>query len=122
MYQASIQTQFSAAHFLRNYKGKCENLHGHNWKVEVTVSSETLDDTGMVIDFTILKQKTITIIEQLDHSHLNEIPPFVKINPSSENIAAYIFNLLKEALKDTPVLLTKVSVWESDTSRATYSV
>ena len=121
MYQASIQTQFSAAHFLRNYKGKCENLHGHNWKVEVTVSSETLDDTGMVIDFTILKQKTITIIEHLDHSHLNEISHFTKINPSSENIAAYIYNLLKEELKDTPVLLTKVSVWESDTSRASYS-
>ena len=121
MYQASIQTQFSAAHFLRNYKGKCENLHGHNWKVEVTVSSETLDDTGMAIDFTILKQKTTTIIEHLDHSHLNEISHFTKINPSSENIAAYIFNLLKEELKDTPVLLTKVSVWESDTSRASYS-
>ena len=121
MYQASIQTQFSAAHFLRNYKGKCESLHGHNWKVEVTVSSETLDDVGMVIDFTILKQKTTNIIEQLDHSHLNEIPYFLKINPSSENIAAYIFNLLKEELKDTPVLLTKVSVWESDTSRASYS-
>ena len=121
MYQASIQTQFSAAHFLRNYKGKCENLHGHNWKVEVTVSSETLDDTGMVLDFTILKQKTTTIIERLDHSHLNEISHFAKINPSSENIAAYIYNLLKEELKNTPVLLTKVSVWESDTSRASYS-
>ena len=121
MYQASIQTQFSAAHFLRNYKGKCENLHGHNWKVEVTVSSEILDDTGMVIDFTILKQKTKTIINQLDHSHLNEIPHFVKINPSSENVAAYVFNLLKEELKDTTVMLTEVSVWESDTSRASYS-
>lgn len=121
MYQVSIQTQFSAAHFLRNYKGKCENLHGHNWKVEVTVSSDTLDDTGMVIDFTILKQKTTNIIEQFDHTHLNEIPHFVKINPSSENIAAYVFNLLKEELKDTTVMLTKVSVWESDTSRASYS-
>ena len=121
MYQASIQTQFSAAHFLRNYKGKCENLHGHNWKVEVTVSSEILDDTGMVIDFTILKQKTNTIINQLDHSHLNEIPHFVKINPSSENVAAYVFNLLKEELINTTVMLTKVSVWESDTSRASYS-
>ena len=121
MYQVSIQTQFSAAHFLRNYKGNCENLHGHNWKVEVTVSSDTLDDTGMVIDFTILKQKTTNIIEQFDHTHLNEIPHFVKINPSSENIAAYVFNLLKEELKDTTVMLTKVSVWESDTSRASYS-
>ena len=121
MYQVSIQTQFSAAHFLKNYRGKCESLHGHNWKVEVTVSSETLDAAGMVIDFTILKQKTAAIIEHLDHTHLNEIPHFAESNPSSENIAAYIFNLLNEELKDTSVLLTKVSVWESDTSRATYS-
>ena len=121
MYQVSIQTYFSAAHSLRNYKGKCENLHGHNWKVEVTVSSKTLDDTGMVIDFTALKKKTSAIITQLDHSHLNEIPHFVKRNPSSENIAAYIFNLLEEELKDTNVRLTKVSVWESDTSKASYS-
>ncbi|MCK5011882.1 MAG: 6-carboxytetrahydropterin synthase QueD [Deltaproteobacteria bacterium] len=121
MYELVLQKSFAGAHNLRGYDGECEKLHGHNWKVEVTVSSETLDDTGMVIDFTILKQKTTNIIEQLDHSYLNEIPHFVKINPSSENIAAYIFNLLKEELKDTPVLLTKVSVWESDTSRASYS-
>ena len=121
MYQVSIQTQFSAAHFLRNYEGKCENLHGHNWKVEVTVSSETLDNTGMAIDFSILKQKTNSIIKQFDHSHLNEIPHFMKINPSSENIAAYIFNLLAKEFKNTAVRLTKVSVWESDTSKASYS-
>ena len=121
MYQVSIHTHFSAAHFLRNYKGKCENLHGHNWKVEVTVSSETLDDAGMAIDFTILKQKTNAIIQQLDHRHLNEISHFANLNPSSENIAAYIFNLLKEELKDTNVMLANVSVWESDTSRASYS-
>ena len=120
MYQVSIQTYFSAAHLLRNYKGKCENLHGHNWKVEVTVSTETLDETGMAIDFTVLKQKTNSIIKQLDHKHLNEIPYFVKINPSSENIAAYLFNLLKEELKDTTVTLIKVSVWESDTSKSSY--
>lgn len=120
MYQASIQTHFSAAHLLRNYKGKCENLHGHNWKVEVTVATETLDETGMAIDFTILKQKTNSIIKQLDHKYLNEIPQFLKINPSSENIAAYIFSKLKEALSDTTVTLTKVSVWESDTSKSSY--
>jgi len=120
MYYVSIQTHFSAAHSLRNYKGECENLHGHNWKVEVTVSTETLDETGMAIDFTLLKQKTNSIVKQLDHHHLNEIPHFIKINPSSENIAAYLFNLLKEQLKNTTVTLTKVSVWESETSKASY--
>ena len=120
MYHASIQTQFSAAHLLRNYKGKCENLHGHNWKVEVTVSADILDEAGMAIDFTLLKQKTNDIIKQLDHQYLNEIPYFKNINPSSENIAAYIFNLLKEKLGDTTVKLTKVSVWESENSMASY--
>ena len=120
MYHASIQTQFSAAHLLRKYKGKCENLHGHNWKVEVTVSTETLDEAGMAIDFTLLKQKTNDIIKQLDHKYLNEIPYFKNTNPSSENIAAYIFNLLKKKLGDTTVKLTKVSVWESENSMASY--
>lgn len=120
MYQISILTHFSAAHSLRNYGGECENLHGHNWKVEVTVSTEKLDEAGMTIDFTLLKQKTNSIIKHLDHHHLNEIPHFVKINPSSENIAAYLFNLLKEELNDTTVKLTEVSVWESDTSKASY--
>ena len=120
MHQVSIQTSFSAAHFLRNYKGKCENLHGHNWKVEVTVSKKALDKTGMAIDFSLLKQKTNKIVEQFDHTHLNTIPYFEEINPSSENIAACIFNLLKEELKKTNVKLEQVSVWESETSRATY--
>lgn len=120
MYQVSIQTHFSAAHSLRNYEGECENLHGHNWKVEVTVSTEILDKAGMAIDFKLLKQITDSIIKHLDHKHLNEIAHFVKINPSSENIAVYIFNLLKGKLKDTTVMLTKVSVWESDTSKASY--
>lgn len=118
MYSVSIEMHFSAAHLLRNYKGKCENLHGHNWKVEVTVSSETLNEAGMVIDFAELKQKTHTIIKQLDHQYLNDINYFKKVNPSSENIAAYIFNLLKEKLDDTNVQLTKISVWESENSHA----
>ena len=120
MYSVSIETHFSAAHLLRNYKGKCENLHGHNWKVEVTVSTETLDEAGMAIDFTELKQKTSAIIKQFDHQYLNEIKYFKEVNPSSENIAAYIFNLLKEKLDDKNVRLTKVSVWESENSKASY--
>lgn len=121
MYQVSIETHFSAAHRLRNYKGLCENLHGHNWKVEATVASENLDAAGMVIDFSILKQKTKQILDVLDHQCLNEIEPFTNINPSSENIAAYIFERLARALKNMPVALISVSVWESDRAKATYT-
>jgi 6-pyruvoyltetrahydropterin/6-carboxytetrahydropterin synthase len=121
MYQVSIETHFSAAHRLRNYKGLCENLHGHNWKVEATVCSEKLDNSGMVIDFNILKQKTKAIVDVLDHQYLNEIDPFKETNPSSENVAAYIFSRLSIALKDDPVTLISVSVWESDKSKATFS-
>jgi 6-pyruvoyltetrahydropterin/6-carboxytetrahydropterin synthase len=120
MYQVSIQTSFSAAHSLRNYQGECENLHGHNWKVEVTVASKTLDEAGLTIDFKILKQKTNAIIQQFDHHHLNEIPYFATHNPSSENIAAYLFNQLKESLQGSPVELVQVSVGESETSKASY--
>jgi len=121
MYQVSIETHFSAAHRLRNYRGRCENLHGHNWKVEVTVSAEVLDEAGMVIDFSILKQKTKLIADQLDHQYLNELPPFADINPSSENVAAYIHDQLSQALKDSSVSLVKVSVWESDKAKASYT-
>ena len=121
MYHVSIETHFSAAHRLRNYKGLCENLHGHNWKVEATVCSEKLDNAGMVIDFNILKQKTKAIVDVLDHQYLNEIDPFKETNPSSENVAAYIFSRLSMVLKDDPVTLISVSVWESDKSKATFS-
>ena len=121
MYHVTIETHFSAAHFLRNYHGRCENLHGHNWKIEVTVSSDKLDKAGMALDFSILKEKTKAILEQLDHRNLNEIEPFTAINPSSENIAHYLFKLLAENLKDDPVTLARVTVWESQNSKASYS-
>jgi 6-pyruvoyltetrahydropterin/6-carboxytetrahydropterin synthase len=121
MYHVTIQTYFSAAHSLRNYKGRCENLHGHNWKIEVTASSDQLDEAGMALDFSILKKKTKALLEKLDHRNLNDIAPFSEINPSSENIAFYLFKLLTEDLEDSPVTLTQVTVWESDTSRASYT-
>ena len=121
MYQVSIQTHFSASHFLRNYQGKCENLHGHNWKVEVVVSAETLDGAGMAIDFSVLKEKTNMIVNQLDHRHLNDVAPFAHINPSSENIAQYLFNMLNNELQESNVTLTEVSVWESEGSKASYT-
>jgi 6-pyruvoyltetrahydropterin/6-carboxytetrahydropterin synthase len=120
MYHVTIETHFSAAHYLRHYHGRCENLHGHNWKIEVTVSSEKLDEAGMALDFTILKQKTKNILQQLDHRNLNEIEPFREINPSSENIAQFLFDVLAENLKDYPVTLTRVTVWESPNAKASY--
>ena len=121
MYHVTVQTYFSAAHYLRNYKGRCENMHGHNWKIEVTASSDLLDDAGMALDFSVLKKKTNAILDKLDHQNLNDIDPFNEINPSSENIAFYLFNLLTEDLNDFPVTLTQVTVWESDTSKASYT-
>lgn len=120
MYEVSIELTFSAAHSLRNYQGKCETLHGHNWKVEVVFEREDLDEVGMVIDFKKLKEKTRIIIDQFDHKYLNEIPPFQEINPSSENIACYIYKKLNRLLNSEKGNLKRVSVWESEDSRATY--
>jgi len=121
MYELMVHTHFSSAHSLRGYKGKCEELHGHNWKVGVQIGSETLDNLGMVIDFKVLKQELHEIIQRLDHKHLNDIPPFDALNPSSENIAFYIFQELKKSLTRERVIVAKVTVWESDDSSAGYS-
>ncbi len=121
MYQVSIESCFSAAHRLRNYRGLCENLHGHNWKVEATVAADILDGAGMVIDFSILKHKLQQILDVLDHQYLNDIDPFKDLNPSSEHVAAYLFERLADALRDTPVRLISISVWESDRAKATYT-
>ena len=120
MYQSAITATFSAAHYLRNYRGKCENLHGHNWKVEVVVGTEVLDDAGMGLDFTVLKSRTAEVLAGLDHKTLNEVTPFSEENPSSENIARHIFNALEGMVDDGRVRLRSVKVWESDTSWAEY--
>ncbi len=120
MFELSVEQQFSAAHQLRGYKGKCEALHGHNWRVQVTVSSNKLDDTGMVIDFTELKEMVSEVISPLDHALLNEVFPFTEINPSSENIAKWIFESMKKKLRKRGVSVTSVTVWEGDSSSATY--
>lgn len=119
MYELSIETQFAAAHQLRGYKGKCENMHGHNWRVQVSISSEKLNDIGIVIDFNDLKKVTNEVISALDHSYLNEVFPFTEINPSSENIAKWIFESLKKRLEDS-VKVNSITVWESENSSATY--
>lgn len=120
MYEIEIIAGFSAAHLLREYKGKCEHLHGHNYKVHVTLQAESPGPGGMIIDFGDLKQITGRVLEPLDHAFLNEIPPFDKIEPSAENLAAYIFEQIASKLPQQNGTLHSVSVWESDTARATF--
>lgn len=121
MYELKVITQFAAAHQLRNYTGKCESLHGHNWKVEVILKGEKLNNTGLLIDFKEVKEATYGIMEELDHSFLNELPQFKDQNPSSENIAAYIFENLSSKLNNNQIKVSKVTAWESDSASASYT-
>ncbi len=120
MYRLTIHTHFAAAHNLINYQGDCENLHGHNWKVEVTVSARELDKAGLGIDFKVLKRETNEVLDLLDHKYLNEIEPFVTNSPSSENIARFLFETLGKRLNNGNVTVYKVNVWESDNACASY--
>ncbi len=123
MYKISVEDTFSAAHFLRHYEGKCERLHGHNWKVRIKISGKKLKmPQGMLIDFSVAKKILSQALSPLDHQNLNEVTPFNKINPSAENIARYIFKKIATALKKiTPTAhLESVSVWESDKNEAEY--
>ncbi len=120
MYEIKIKTDFAAAHCLREVGGKCESLHGHNFTVEVAVESEALNELGMVIDFRILKTKTQVVLQALDHRYLNELPLFKGKNPSSENLASYIFEELARQIDQQGYWVSWVAVWESETSRATY--
>ncbi|MCM8779795.1 MAG: 6-carboxytetrahydropterin synthase QueD [Candidatus Omnitrophica bacterium] len=123
MFSIKVEGGFSSAHNLRGYKGKCEELHGHNWRVEAEVISKKLDKAGMVLDFHYLKSKLNSILDRLDHKYLNKIPSFKKLNPTSENIARYIYNSLDKSLKpksNPAIKLNSVTVWESDKSSATY--
>ncbi|MES0396004.1 MAG: 6-carboxytetrahydropterin synthase QueD [Syntrophobacteria bacterium] len=120
MYELKIITEFSAAHNLRNFRGKCEALHGHNWKVEVVVSGEELDGSGVVLDFAEVKAATSEVMSEIDHRYLNELPFFIEHNPSSENIARYIFQRLQEKITDERVRVQRVTAWESQDACATY--
>ncbi len=121
MFEVSIKGSFSAAHTLREIGGKCENLHGHNFAVEVHVAAERLTPEGVVLDFRELKSFLNEILEDLDHRFLNETAPFVENNPSSENLARYIHRDMKERIgRKLPDARVRVDVWESDTSRASY--
>jgi len=120
MYEITVISHFSGAHRLRYLHGKCEELHGHNWKVEVSVVSNRLGKEGVAIDFGILKQKVEKVLKSLDHTYLNDLPYFSGIEPSSENISKYIFDKVKSELKGRSVTLKKVTAWESETACATY--
>lgn len=121
VYIVKVSSKFSAAHALRHYQGKCESLHGHNFFVEAEVQGNELDkDTGLLIDFTEIKKYLNSIMDNLDHSHLNEKQPFDSINPSSENIAGYIYKELEKSLQNHQVIVRSVSVSENDNSKAVY--
>jgi 6-pyruvoyltetrahydropterin/6-carboxytetrahydropterin synthase len=121
MYHLTVHTYFAAAHNLINYQGDCENLHGHNWKVEVTVGAQELDKAGLGIDFKILKSTLRQLLETLDHKHLNQVAPFDVISPSSENIARFLFDRLSDQLNNANIAVEKVNVWESDYACASYT-
>jgi 6-pyruvoyltetrahydropterin/6-carboxytetrahydropterin synthase len=120
MYELKVITQFSAAHRLENFYGKCEALHGHNWKVEVFLAGEGLDGAGLLMDFGVVKARTREVLEEFDHKYLNELPAFRDQNPSSENLARYLFQRLSATLNGDGARVRRVNVWESDTSCASY--
>jgi 6-pyruvoyltetrahydropterin/6-carboxytetrahydropterin synthase len=122
MYEVSVDETFSAGHALRGYKGKCENVHGHNYKVRVTLAGEELDSVGLLYDFVHLKQVIQVVIRSLDHRFLNDFAPFDSINPSAENIARYIYDETSKQMKQTEngAGISSITVWETDVTAATY--
>lgn len=120
-YKMKIVTDFAAAHLLRDYPGICSRLHGHNWKVEVDVIATKLDKIGMGMDFRDIKAATNKLIGELDHRNLNDIPPFDELNPTAENISAYIYKGLSAAINDERVSVQAVTLWETDRACVTYT-
>jgi len=120
MYEISVEMDFDAAHALRGYQGKCEKLHGHRFKVVAVVKGSKLNEIGLAYDFTLLKKHLGKIMAKYDHTNLNEVAPFSRINPSSENIAATVYQKLKKKLTGAPVSLDRIEVWESPQSRVVY--
>ena len=123
MFEVMIERNFSSAHQLRGYKGKCENLHGHNYKIEIYARGRELDKTGLLVDFIELKAAADDIVQYLDHRNINELPPFdVELNPSAENLARFILERVAARVGDERVQVYKVRCFETPTSVATYQV
>lgn len=120
MYEILIKGDFSSAHNLRGYRGKCEALHGHSWKVDARFEKEDLNDIGISVDFVVLKARLKDILKKLDHAYLNKVDVFKTKNPSAENISRFIYEKLKGSIKEKGLFLKSVSVWESETACATY--
>jgi len=121
MFEVTIEQTFAAGHALRNYHGKCENVHGHNYRCQVTLEGAELDHTGLLMDFVALKKTLQLVIDRLDHQWLNDFPPFDVLNPSAENIAKYIYDEVNKGIGgQADVRLGSVKLWETDTSSATY--
>lgn len=119
MFEVSVEETFAAGHALRGYRGKCENVHGHNYRVQVTVEGGELDAIGMLLDFGEVKKLIRGVVARLDHQFINDLEPFTVINPSAENLAKYFFDEITGSLPE-PVSITQVKVWETDITAATY--
>ena len=123
MFEVSVVESFAAGHALRGYRGKCENPHGHNYKVRITLSGQDLDSIGLLLDFKDLKAAMNKVIDRLDHQYLNDLEPFKVLNPSAENLAKYFYQETASCLKQSTqgrVTIKDVRVWETDTTTATY--
>jgi 6-pyruvoyltetrahydropterin/6-carboxytetrahydropterin synthase len=121
MFEVTIVETFAAGHALRNYRGKCENIHGHNYRCQVTLEGRELDSIGLLVDFVELKKVVHAVLDRLDHQWLNEFPPFDTLNPSAENMAKYIYDEVSTGLpKRDGVKVGAIRLWETDTACATY--
>ena len=119
MYELIVKKSFSAAHSLREYKGDCARMHGHNWQLQISISAEKLDDTGFAIDFNLLDKITAEVISRFDHTYINDVSPFDQINPTAENIARVIYYDIKKQLPQV-IHLQGVKLWETETYSVTY--
>ena len=124
MFEVTVEDSFAAGHYLRNYKGKCENPHGHNYKVRVTLAGRELDAAGLLLDFKDLREVMRPVIDRLDHQMINEVAPFTELNPSAENLAKYFFDETNGRLQrvtEGRVHVKDVTVFETDSTTAKYS-
>ena len=122
MFEVTIEETFAAGHALRNYKGKCENVHGHNYRCQVSIAGAELNEIGLLVDFVELKKALHAVIDRMDHQWLNELPPFDKLNPSAENMARFIYEEVAAILPvPSGAAIQSVRLWETDTCSATYS-
>jgi len=121
MFEVTVEQTFAAGHALRNYRGKCENVHGHNYRVRVTVQGSQLDATGLLVDFLEVNRLISGTVEYLDHRFINDLPPFDQLNPSAENLAKYFYDKVSGGLKsEVDARVSQVQIWETDVSSAVY--